>query len=61
MKLAELPLLDAVRLATVNPARMAHLKDRGTLREGAYADIIIFDEDINVSLTLVNGNIVCEK
>ena len=61
MKLAELPLLDAVRLATVNPARMAHLKDRGTLREGAYADIIIFDEDINVSLTMVNGNIVSEK
>ena len=61
INMAELPLLDAVRLATVNPARMAHLKDRGTLREGAFADIIIFDEDINVSLTMVNGNVVCEK
>jgi len=61
INMAELPLLDAVRLATVNPARMAHLSDRGTLREGAYADIIIFDEDINVSLTMVNGNVVFEK
>ena len=61
INLAELPLLDAVRLATVNPARMAHLKDRGAIREGAFADIIIFDEDINVSLTMVNGKIVCEK
>ncbi len=61
INLAELSLLDAVRLATVNPARMAHLKDRGAIREGAFADIIIFDEDINVSLTMVNGKIVCEK
>ncbi len=60
VKLADLPLLDAVRLATVNPARMAHLSDRGVLREGAYADIIIFDDDINVSLTMVNGNVVFE-
>ena len=61
VNLAELPLLDAVRLATVNPARMARLKDRGAIREGAFADIIIFDEDINVSLTMVNGKVVCEK
>ncbi len=58
MQLADLPLLDAVRLATVNPARIASIPDRGILREGAFADIIIFDEDINVSYTMVNGETV---
>lgn len=61
IELAEVTLLEAVRMATVNPARMAGLTDRGAIREGAYADIVIFDNDINVSLTMVNGNIVFEE
>ena len=60
MKLADCTLLDSVRMMTANPARMANLKDRGAIREGNFADIIIFDEDINVSLTMVNGNVVFE-
>ncbi|MBQ6901631.1 MAG: amidohydrolase family protein [Oscillospiraceae bacterium] len=60
VQLAELPVLDAVRLATVNPARMAHLDNRGAIREGNFADIIIFDDNINVSFTMVNGNVVFE-
>lgn len=58
MSLAELPLLDAVRLATVNPARIANIPNRGVLREGAFADVVIFDEDVNVSYTMVNGETV---
>ncbi len=60
MKMADCTLLDSVRMMTANPARMANLKDRGAIREGNFADIIIFDEDINVSLTMVNGNVVFE-
>ena len=60
MKLANLSLFEAVRLATVNPARIAGISDRGYLHEGAYADIIIFDENIDVSFTMVNGDIVYE-
>ncbi len=60
MKLADCTLLDSVRMMTANPARMANLKDRGAIREGNFADIIIFDDDINVSLTMVNGNVVFE-
>ncbi len=60
MKLADCTLLDSVRMMTANPARMANLKNRGAIREGNFADIIIFDEDINVSLTMVNGNVVFE-
>ena len=61
IRMADVTLTDAVRMATANPARMAHLPDRGTIREGAYADIVIFDDNIDVSLTMVNGNVVFEE
>ena len=61
IELAGVSLLDAVRMATANPARMARLRDRGYIREGGYADILIFDENIDVSLTMVNGKVVFEK
>lgn len=61
INMADVPLLEAVRMATAIPARIAGLKDRGVIREGAYADIIIFDENIDVSLTMVNGNVVYEE
>ena len=60
IRMADVTLTDAVRMATANPARMAHLPDRGTIREGAYADIVIFDDTIDVSLTMVNGKVVFE-
>lgn len=61
MELAGVSLPDAVRMATANPARMVKLRDRGYIREGGYADIILFDEDIHVSLTMVNGKVVMEN
>jgi N-acetylglucosamine-6-phosphate deacetylase len=48
-------------MATANPARVAGFSDRGTLCEGAFADIVIFDENVDVSLTMVNGRVVYEK
>ncbi|WP_455543778.1 N-acyl-D-amino-acid deacylase family protein [Intestinibacter sp.] len=62
----------AVRKLTSNPAKRLGLKDRGILKEGYYADIVIFDENkiINkstykepkqypegIETVLVNGNI----
>lgn len=38
-----LPLEDAVRKMTSLPAKTFHLRDRGELRAGAVADIVIFD------------------
>jgi len=38
-----LPLEEAVRRMTSLPAKTFQLKDRGTLRPGAFADIVIFD------------------
>lgn len=61
INMADLSVPEAVKMATRNPARMAKLTDRGDLKDGKKADILIFDDDINVELTMVNGNIVFEK
>jgi N-acyl-D-amino-acid deacylase len=36
-------LEDAIRSSTSLPAQIMGLKDRGVLREGAFADIVVFD------------------
>lgn len=38
-----IPLEDAIRRMTTLPARTFHLRDRGIVREGAAADLVIFD------------------
>ncbi len=58
INMADVPLTDAVKMATATPARMMKLADRGTLKNGAFADIVVFDKDINIKLTMVNGRIV---
>jgi len=35
-----------IELCAVNPARIFNLKDRGTLRKGAWGDVTIFDPDL---------------
>ena len=37
-------LVDAVRASTSLPARILGLADRGTLKRGSYADLVVFDE-----------------
>jgi N-acetylglucosamine-6-phosphate deacetylase len=61
IELADVSLLDAVAMASANPARMANLRDRGHIREGNFADTLIFDENIDISLTMVNGKVVFAK
>jgi adenine deaminase len=43
-------LEQAVKMASANPARVMNVSDRkGTLEVGKDADIVIFDDDINVA------------
>jgi N-acetylglucosamine-6-phosphate deacetylase len=46
---------DAVRAASANPAQVLKLKGQGSLIPGALADIVVFDKDVNVLLSMVGG------
>lgn len=53
---AGIPLLDAVKMMTATPARIMEVNDRkGVLVEGKDADIILFDEQIQIKKTFIKG------
>ncbi|HEX6164463.1 MAG TPA: D-aminoacylase [Vicinamibacterales bacterium] len=71
-----IPLEDAVRKMTSLPAEILGLTDRGTIKEGQWADLVIFDpntvadratfEDpfqypVGIDTVLVNGKVVLEN
>lgn len=60
--MADVPLLDAVRMASTTPARIMGLHHRkGSLAQGKDADMVIFDSNINVSKTIVGGEVVYSR
>ena len=61
VELAGVSLRDAIKMATVNPARRIGVYDRkGSLEIGKDADITIVDEQLNVYMTMVRGRVVYE-
>jgi N-acetylglucosamine-6-phosphate deacetylase len=59
VNMAEVPLLEAVKMASLTPANILGLgASKGSLICGKDADIVIFDSNINVSTTIVQGRIV---
>jgi N-acetylglucosamine-6-phosphate deacetylase len=59
VNLAGVSLLDAVKMATLTPARILKIDDvKGSIDKGKDADIVVFDEDINVRMTIVEGKLV---
>lgn len=60
--MADIPLLETVRMITSTPARVMGVGDRkGDLMPGKDADIVFFDDDIAVQLTMVEGRIVFQR
>lgn len=58
-RLTSLPLAQVVKSATGTPARIMGVADRkGSLREGFDADIVIFDNDVNISQVIVGGKLL---
>ena len=52
----ELSLPQAIKLASLNPAKVLNLQDEiGSLEIGKKSDIIIIDKDINVIKTFISG------
>ena len=55
-KLAGVSLPDAVRMMTANPARVLGIDgSKGTIAKSMDADLVVFDEDINISSVYVGG------
>lgn len=62
INIAEVPLVDAVKMMTITPARIMGLqKEKGSIEQGKDADLVIFDKNINVSHTIIEGNVVYRK
>lgn len=58
----DLSLPESVALASYNSAKVIGVDDRkGLIKEGYDADIVIFDENIEIKKTIVGGKIVYEK
>ncbi len=59
IQLIDMPLLEAVKMAARVPAQVLRIANRkGRLAPGLDADVVIFDDDINIWLTMVGGEIV---
>ncbi len=62
VKMADVPLLDAVKMATRTPASILGISDqKGSLLPGKDADILIFNDDIEIQTTIINGRIIYSK
>lgn len=62
VKLAEVPLADAVKMATLTPAKLLGIAERkGQIAPGKDGDLVVFDADINVSLVMVGGQVRFEQ
>jgi N-acetylglucosamine-6-phosphate deacetylase len=58
VEIAGVPLIDAVRMMTSTPARIIGVADRkGALVPGKDADIIVFDERINIKTVITRGTV----
>jgi N-acetylglucosamine-6-phosphate deacetylase len=59
IQLAGAPVGDAIKMMTATPARiMGVAGKKGSILPGMDADLVLFDEKIQVSHTIIDGNIV---
>ena len=59
VQVAGVPLPDAVKMMTATPARIIGVNDRkGRIEIGLDADLVLFDKEIDIKMTIVNGRIV---
>ncbi len=59
LSLTDIPLVEIIQMLTLNPAKMMKVDDRlGSLEAGKLADIVVFDDNIEIHRTIVNGDLV---
>jgi N-acetylglucosamine-6-phosphate deacetylase len=58
VKQAGVSIVDSVKMMTETPAKALGLRNKGILKEGFDADIVVFDEDINIHTVMISGGIL---
>lgn len=59
---AKLKIEEAVSMASYSPARLLGIEERkGTLEIGKDADITVFDQNLNIKMTIIEGNIIYKE
>ena len=59
INLAKVSVTDAVKMMSLTPARIMNVDNiKGSIAVGKDADIVIFDEEINIRQTIVKGKIL---
>src|SRR5436190_12153647 len=62
IRMAEVPIMDVIKMITATPARILDVSDKkGELAPGKDADIVIFDNEINTQMTIINGKIIYRR
>ena len=60
-KKAGISLPDAVKMLTRNPAEIMGLKSKGRIKPDFDADLVIFDDDINIKTVIVGGKVLAKN
>lgn len=59
INIAEVPLVDAIKMITCTPAAIIGVDgNKGSLTAGKDADLVLFNKNIEIQLTMLKGNII---
>ncbi|WP_162340419.1 N-acetylglucosamine-6-phosphate deacetylase [Cyclobacterium salsum] len=59
LRQADVPMLEAVKMISLTPARIMGIENKkGAIQEGMDADLLLFDSNIMVSMTMVEGKVI---
>lgn len=59
VQMADIPLIEAVKMLSKTPATIMGVEDnKGSLTVGKDADVLIFDANINIKTTIINGIVI---
>lgn len=62
LKIGDIPLTEIIRMISLNPAGVMKVEaEKGSIDIGKDADIVVFDDNIQVQYTMVKGNMVYER
>lgn len=61
VELADVPLTQAVRMASATPARVMGMTNKGRIAADYQADILFFDQNIDIAAVYLNGELKFSK